>query len=78
MIPTSIVVCERVFSKQNWGTRETRTRLNLDMLDVLMRVGLNGFGVEFMDWNGIFESWKTATRTSKRSTMSLQEVELGG
>ena len=48
------------------------------MLDVLMRVGLNGFGVEFMDWNGIFESWKTATRTSKRSTMSLQEVELGG
>jgi hypothetical protein len=35
---------------------ENRTRLNLDTLDVLMRVSLDGFGVEFMDWNGIFES----------------------
>ena len=50
-----------------------RTRLNHDTLDPLMRVSLNGFGVEFMNWNGIFESWKTATRSNKRRALSLQK-----
>ena len=48
----------------------------LDTLDALMRVSLNGFGVEFMDWNGIFDSWKTAPRTNKRRALLPQEVEL--
>jgi hypothetical protein len=78
VIPNSIVVCERGFSKQYWGKRKRRTTLNLDTLDVLTRVSLNGVEVEFMDWNGNLESWKTATRTNKRRAMSLQEVEIGG
>ena len=41
-----------------------------------MRVSLTRFGVEFMDWNGIFESWKTIIRTNKHKALSLQEVEL--
>ena len=56
VIPTSTVVCECGFSKQNWVKSERRTRLNLDTLDTLMRVDLNGFVVEFMNWIGIFES----------------------
>ena len=52
--------------------------LNLDTLDALTRVSLNVFEVEFMDWNGIFESWETATRTNKRRALSLQKVELDG
>jgi hypothetical protein len=63
VIPTSIVVGERGFWKQIWIKSERRSRPNLDTLDVLMRVSLNGFGVKFMDWNSIFE-------------LSLQEVEL--
>ena len=78
VIPTSIVVCERGFLKQNWIKSERRTRLNLDTLDALMRVSLNGFRVEFMDCNGIFEYRKTATRTNMRRALSLQEVELDG
>ena len=76
VIPTSTVVCERGFSKQNWVKSERRTCLNLDTLDALMRVSLNSLGVEFMDWNGIFDTWKTATVTNKRRALSLQEVEL--
>ena len=73
VIPTSIVVCERDFSKQNWVKSERRTRLNLDTLDAYMTVSLNGFGVEFMDWNGIFESWKTAIISNKGRALSLQK-----
>ena len=51
VIPTSTVVCEHGFSNQNWVKSERTTRLNFDTLDALMRVGLNGFGVEIMDWN---------------------------
>jgi len=31
-----------------------------------------------MDWNDIFESWKTATRTNKHGALSLKGVELDG
>ena len=55
VIPTSIVVCKRDFLKHNWVKSKRITKLNLDTLDVLMKVSLNGFGVEFMDWNGIFK-----------------------
>ena len=78
VIPTSTVVCKRGFSKQTWVKSEKRTCLNLDTLDALMRVSLNKLGVEFMDWNGIFDTCKTATITNKRRALSLQEVELDG
>jgi hypothetical protein len=75
VIPTSIVVCESGFSKQNWVKSERRIRFNLDTLDALIRVSLNGSGVEFMDCNGHFESWQITTRTNKCRALSLQEVE---
>ena len=78
VIPTSTIVCERGFSKQNWVKSERRTRLNLDTLDALMRVSLNGFGAEFMDWHCIFEFWKTPIIINIRRALSLQEVELDG
>ena len=43
-----------------------------------MKVSLNSLGVEFMDWNRIFDTWKTATVTNKHMALSLQEVELDG
>ena len=61
VMPTSIVVCKCGFSKHNWVKSERRTCLNLYTLDALMRVGLNSLGVEFMDRNGIFDTWKTTT-----------------
>ena len=64
--------------KQHWVKSKRRTRLNLDTLDALMKVSLKGFVVEFIDWNGIFESWRTATSTNKHRTLSLQEVEFDG
>jgi hypothetical protein len=78
VLSTSIVVCEHVFSKQNWVKSEMRTCLNLDTLAALMRVSLNSLGVEFIDWNGIFDTWKTATVTNKRRALSLQEMKLDG
>ena len=72
VIPTNTVVCERDFSKQNWVKSERRTRLNLDTPDALIRVSLNGFRVEFMDWNCIFESWKITTITNKRRALSYK------
>ena len=78
VIPTSIIVCERGFSTQNWVKIKNRTRLNLDTLDALMKVSLNGFGVVFMNWKGIFEYWTTTTRTNKHRALSLQEMELDG
>ena len=56
VIPTNNDVCELGFSKQNWVKSKRRTRLNLDTIDALVRVSLIGFGVKFMEWNGIFES----------------------
>jgi hypothetical protein len=78
VIPTITVVCERGFSKHNWVKSEMRTCLNVDTLDALMRVSLNNLGVEFIDWNGIFDTWNTATITNKRRALSLQEVGLDG
>ena len=64
------------FPKHNWVKCERRTRLNLDTLDALTRDTLSGVGVEFTNWNGIFESWNTAKRTNKRRALSVQEVKL--
>ena len=75
VIPISTVVCECDFSKHNWVKSENRTCLNLDTLDALMRASLNSLGVEFIHWNGIFDTWKTATVTNKCRALSLQEVE---
>ena len=41
LIPSSIVICERGFSKQNAIENHVRNRLNLRILDALMRVGLS-------------------------------------
>ena len=37
-------------------------------------LSLNGFGVEFTDWEGIFESGKAATRTNKRIVTTISGV----
>ena len=78
VIPIDIVVSKCGFSKHIWVKSERRTRLDLDTLGALIWVNLNGFGVEFMDWSGIFGFWKIATRNNKRMALSLQEVELDG
>ena len=40
-----------------------------------MRVSLNGLGVEFMAWNGIFESWTTSTRTNKGIVTTKSQLD---
>ena len=69
VVPTNSVDCEHGFLKHNCVKSERRTRFNLDTLDALTRVSLNGFGVKFM--NDIFESWKQTTKTNKRRALSL-------
>jgi hypothetical protein len=49
VIPTSIVVCEHGFLKQNLVESNGRTRLNLDTLDASMRLSLNGSEFEIID-----------------------------
>jgi len=38
-------------------------------------ISVNGFGVEFINENGIFESLKTTTRTNKHKALSLLEAK---
>ena len=66
------------FSTFSETSQKTRVSFSVDTLDALMKVSLNSLGVEFMDWNRIFDTWKTATVTNKHMALSLQEVELDG
>ena len=75
VIPTSIFVCDCGCLKHNWVKSDKRTRLNLDTLDALIRVSLNGFGVEFMDWNHILNLGKPPQEPTKRRALSQQEVK---
>jgi len=58
LIPSSIAICERGFSKQNAIKSHLRNRLNLKTLDALMRVSLCGLEVDAMDWSTIFNIWR--------------------
>jgi hypothetical protein len=50
VIPSSIAICERGFSKQNAIKSHLRTSLKLDTLDALMRVSLCGIELKNVDW----------------------------
>ena len=58
LIPSSIVICERGFSKQNAIKTYLHNRLNLKTLDALMHVSLCGLDVDAMDWATIFNNWR--------------------
>ena len=51
VIPSSTVSCERGFSKQNLIKEMKRNRLNIEHLDDLMRVSLNGPHIEEIQWD---------------------------
>ncbi|KAH7442329.1 hypothetical protein KP509_03G082600 [Ceratopteris richardii] len=58
VIPTSIVACERGFSKQNLIKSDRRSRLTVNTLDHLIRVSTIGSNIDEVDWNRVFELWK--------------------
>ena len=58
LIPSSIVICEREFSKQNAIKSHLCNKLNLKALDALMQVSLCGLEVDAMDWATIFNIWR--------------------
>ena len=57
LIPSSIAICERGFSKQNTIEGHLCNRLNLKNLDATMWVSLYGFEVDATDWPDIFNIW---------------------
>ena len=57
LIPSSIAICERGFSKQNAIKSHLRNKLNLKTLDALMWVSLCGLEVDAMDWATIFNKY---------------------
>ena len=59
VIPVSISICEREFSKQNGVESDPISLLNLGTLDALMRVPLCGLQMENIDWARIFDTWKS-------------------
>jgi hypothetical protein len=59
VIPVSTVQCERGFSKQNTIKDIGRSNLSVEMLDALMRVSLTGPKIENVDFDRVFEIWKT-------------------
>ena len=58
LIPSSIAICERRFSKQNAIKSHLRNRLNLKTLDALMQVSLCELEEDAMDWSTIFNIWR--------------------
>ena len=65
VIPCSTVSCERGFSKQNLIKEMKRNRLNIEHLDDLMRVSLNGPQIDQMQWDRVYEIWKDAKDRSE-------------
>jgi hypothetical protein len=53
-IPTSLVIYEMDFSKQNAIKNHLWASLKLDTLDALMKVSLYNIRMDNMDWNAIF------------------------
>lgn len=58
VIPSSIAICERGFSKQNLVKSALRSRLRLNTLDALMRVSLCGIDVGDIDWLAVMQEWR--------------------
>ena len=59
VIPASIAVCERGFSKLNQIKNDDRSRLSLETLDILMFLSLSApHALNEVDWNVIYEEWK--------------------
>jgi hypothetical protein len=54
LIPSSIAICERRYSKQNAIKSHLLNMLNLKTLDAFMRVCLCGLEMDAMDWATIF------------------------
>jgi hypothetical protein len=59
-IPTSLVIYEMNFLKQNAIKNHLWASLKLDTLDALMKVTLYNIKMDTMDWNAIFEMWGNA------------------
>ena len=55
IIPSSMVSCETGFSKQNLIKEIKRNRLNVENLDSLMQVSLNGPQIDQMQWDRVYE-----------------------
>ena len=58
LIPSSIAISERGFSKQDAIKSHLRNKLNLKTLDTFMQVSLCGLEVDVMDWATIFNIWR--------------------
>ena len=58
LIPSSMVICERGFSKENAIKSHSRNRLNLKTLDALTQVILCGLEVDAMDWATIYNIYR--------------------
>jgi hAT family C-terminal dimerisation region len=59
VLPASLAVCERGFSKLNRIKNDDRSRLSLDTLDVLMFLSLSApHALNEVDWNAIYDVWK--------------------
>jgi hypothetical protein len=56
-IPTSLVIYETNFSKQNATKNHLWASLKLDTLNALMKVSLYNIKMDNMDWSAIFEVW---------------------
>jgi hypothetical protein len=54
LIPSSIAIGEREFSKKNAIKSHLRNMLNLKTLDALLQVSLCELEVDAMDWTTIF------------------------
>jgi hypothetical protein len=53
VIPVSIAICEKSFSKQNLIESHLRTSLKLETLDALMRISCANISVENINSNAV-------------------------
>ena len=58
LIPSSVAICERGFSKQNEIKSHLRDKLNLKTCNALMWVSLCGLEMDAMDTATIFNIWR--------------------
>lgn len=62
----STACCERGFSRQNLIKSKLRARMEIDLLDKLMRIGLVGPRRSDMDFEAAIEVWKNAGKGRRR------------
>jgi 4-hydroxy-3-methylbut-2-en-1-yl diphosphate synthase IspG/GcpE len=58
VIPLSIAISERGFSKQNLIKSHLHTSLTLETLGALMRISCANFPIENINWNAVMLVWK--------------------